>query len=168
MKDALLFVPFAVFGLFPLATQVVAIVLHRSERLERVQKRASRLRRLFPLFICFDLFAQNRERAAVAYRWGYNLKKDGVIVQTGEVPDSSEVSPFLEFEAFGNPAVVESIASFLVNAVDTPHDFDAFELTLRSKERPPVPRSVTDWFAHDAFVRAPFRERVVLTYELDS
>lgn len=168
MNLALLLVPFVVFGLFPLATQLVAIVLHRTERLARLKARWAWPRRYFPLFLCFDLFAQNQARKTVAFQFGYNLKKGGVLVETGRVPDASEVRSFLDGETFENPAVVASVASFIVNVIETSHEFDAFELTLLTKDRSPLPDAVTGWFRHDEFERAPLREQVVLTYSVDA
>lgn len=164
---ALLFVVFAVFGVVPLCAQLLAIVLYRSASLDRLKKRTAWLARRFPLFVCFDMFAQETERTLVAFRWRYQLKKDGAVVETGTLPDTSELSVFLESGALENRATVESLAAFLVSSIETTQEFDELALLLLSKERPPLPSSATGSFRHAEFMQAPFRERVVMTYRVD-
>jgi hypothetical protein len=156
-----------VFGVAPLAAQLFAVASYRSALLQSVRKRFAWLSSVFPLFISFDLFAQSEGRTTTAHRWGYRLKKGATIVKSGTISASSELLGFLDFEKLTQPAVVESVASFLVNSLDVDADFDEYELLLLTKPRPGVPSTLTGWFDHRGFERTAFQERVVLTYSLE-
>ena len=151
---------FALFGVSPLAYQLLAVLIGPLRRIGSVYSSLQ-------FGVNWGMFTNQRETGFINVRtWGYCLRRADVIVEEKKF-SSLPLLKFFDRHDFRNKAVAISIVEYLVNdVVDTTEEFDRFELVMYTKRRPATPARLFDRFAHDEFVRASYEREVMISCEV--
>jgi hypothetical protein len=159
-----------VCGLGPLVFQLLSIFGGRSRRIDAIVRRLTPAYSTLQFHTDWGMFTNHREGLKNAHKWGYCLRKAGVVVAESDLVTSLPLLKFLERQRLDDPAVAESVLVYLLDhVIECDLEFDELELVLHAKPRPQAPARLFARFAHDEFVRASFTtRRTALSCQLDA
>lgn len=158
---------FVAFGIVPLFTRFVSIVLFQTSYLDKLRTSVGQFNRIFFWFTSFSIFAQNPDKITHAVEWGYQLINEGSVVEEGPLPFEQGLFTFLILFKKFEPHQCESYTEFILNElVESNKVFDEFALVMMTKKRPELPEGLWAKVATEDFLRSPFEASIVFSCEV--
>lgn len=154
----------AIFGLSPLVFQVLSIGLARIHGIRRLVRTLEPLYAHFQFHGAWGMFTNHKQTGFLqARKWGYCLRREGLIVEEQALTGPLPLLMFLERHAFNDESLAASLVEYLLDTLSPTCEFDQFELVIYWKPLPSPSEQRPLHFPHAEFLASGFEREVAIS-----